>query len=548
MVLSDNLKGSTAPLLLLVWLGLMPGCQRLPEELIAPELTPIVAVPIVDTRFDLGDVLDVLTDSLATVPVETGQDGELIFVHTERFEGTLAEEWLQLPDWSESLDITLDAATAEVLNLAPENVPVAFSESLTASYPIDQPDDARLSRVELNGGALTLTLTSDLGDEVGGEMIVPNLVDSQGLPWSTAWSPAQLESGTFSVAQDLTGWSMIPENSIIDTNVVTASFTVYVANDPGHTAVAGESMSVSLSMEGLSFARAEGDFGQAEIRLEEGTSTLALFDDRFVTAGLGLNRASIRLEITNGFGVSARLDSLRLETVSGGEVLASLETSEPALEVLSALDSYANPSLSSWTLNQDNSNIVDLFTEQAVDVNLGLAIVANPQGLGPEEVNFVDAEGFVDATFTAELPLSIRAEQVDFRDTLGFDLDLESSEELDSVELRVILENGFPFSVTLQGWFLSPAGEALDSLALAPLDVFAATELDGSGIPLAPAIFRHDFVMDLDRSDRLREADRIVVQAWCRTASAEGAEFVRITENQDLRMQIGALLYTRIQP
>ena len=32
------------------------GCQQLPEEWTAPDWTPIAAVPLVDTRFDLGDV------------------------------------------------------------------------------------------------------------------------------------------------------------------------------------------------------------------------------------------------------------------------------------------------------------------------------------------------------------------------------------------------------------------------------------------------------------------------------------------------------------
>ena len=67
------------------------GCQQLPEEWTAPDWTPIAAVPLVDTRFDLGDVLEVVSDSAGTVPIELGA-GDWPLSTTSW--GTLAEEWL----------------------------------------------------------------------------------------------------------------------------------------------------------------------------------------------------------------------------------------------------------------------------------------------------------------------------------------------------------------------------------------------------------------------------------------------------------------------
>ena len=62
-------------------LAVAAGCQTVPEEFSAPTWTPVAAVPLVDTRFDLSDVLEVLTDSLDTVPVATTAEGELAFYH-----------------------------------------------------------------------------------------------------------------------------------------------------------------------------------------------------------------------------------------------------------------------------------------------------------------------------------------------------------------------------------------------------------------------------------------------------------------------------------
>ena len=71
------------------------------------------------------------------------------------------------------------------------------------------------------------------------------------------------------------------------------------------------------------------------------------------------------------------------------------------------------------------------------------------------------------------MPLSIRAGQVDFVDTLDVSLDLEETAELDSAEFRIILHNGFPFE-KVQAWFLDAQGALVDSLATAPLDLLRA--------------------------------------------------------------------------
>lgn len=529
--------------LLLAW----SGCQEPPEEFSFPEWTPIVAVPLVDTRFDLGDVLEVLTDNLDSLPVVAMPNGQLVFVQEEVFSGTLAEEWLVLPSVLEEEEFVLDAVTAAALNVLPPGEVLTYSDTLQTSMVVGQPEAAVLMEIELATGQLEFTLTSDVGDDVGGELWLPNLVDNTGIPWSVEWTPEMLETGLFSVTEDLAGWKILPDNTGDALNEISGAYTLFLQSSPNHTALPGESLTVALTMDQLTFERVEGDFGEDEISLEESTTTFALFDDRFTTAGIELEQASIELVITNGFGVNASLQEVDFESVSAGVVLASLETSEPSLFVGQADGSSQSPTVSSWLVDETNSNLVDLFSADPVDWNLSLSIVANPGGLAEGEVNFVDADGFVDAEFRAEVPLSIRASQVDFVDTLDFSLSVEEQAELDSAELRLILNNGFPFGVDLQAYFLDEDGVVLDSLMTSSLSLFTMPSLTSEGVPLAPAEFRQDFFFDWERSNRLKLADRVVVQAWCATADANLGAFVRLTENQDLWMQLGALLYTRIE-
>ncbi len=527
----------------------LAGCQAPADELLLPEWTPTLAVPLVDTRFDLQDVLESVSTSVDTLPIESGPQGELVFVYSEDFSGTLAESWLTLPDVMESSSFALDEVLVSVINLSDAGSPFLISDTLVSEMIVDSPPGALVDLIELEEGMLSFTVTSTMGDDVEGQLTIPNLLDPVGMPWSVAWTPELLSSGSFNVLEELSGWRILPENpNVQDTNLVTALFDVYLVNDPDHIAVEGESLSAEFSMTNLVFSRVEGDFGSSEIYLEEGTSTLNLFDDRFTTSGIGLERASISLEVTNAFGVEAILDSLELVALQDGEVVAVFNSTAQALTIPPANGSAQSPSVTTWVLDETNSNIVSFFSVEPRTLELSAWVGANPNGVNPAEPNFVDADGYVFGKFRADIPLSIKVEQLDFVDTTAFDFDLEETvSELDSASLRVILHNGFPFGVTTSIVFLDEFGAALDSLSLSPLPVFTVPLMDEDGLPAEPALFVHDIPMDWNRANRLTEATQSVVRVWTETAGADEDGFVHLREDQFLKLELAAKLYPRIQ-
>ena len=132
------------------------GCQPFPEELAVTTWTPVVAVPLVDTRFDLSDVLEMVTDSVDTVPVATTSEGELAFYHEQNFTGSVANEWLVLPGYSASESVTLGAQEALALNLLPPGQSITFEEAVAAELEIVDPEDVVLDRIELSQGTSLL--------------------------------------------------------------------------------------------------------------------------------------------------------------------------------------------------------------------------------------------------------------------------------------------------------------------------------------------------------------------------------------------------------
>jgi len=323
---------------------------------------------------------------------------------------------------------------------------------------------------------------------------------------------------------------------------------VEIVNDPGHTADPGEMLSATFEMNGMTFTRVEGDFGSSEISLEESATTFTLFDDRFTVSDVAIEEITAVLEVTNGFGVEAILDSIEFEVVEDGVVTVELETTALPLTVPPAVGSYQSPSVASLLLDDGNSNLTAFFSVEPREIALRAWVRSNPNGVDAGAPNFMDADGFVQARFTSEIPLALRVGQLDMVDTADFSLEVEEEAMLDSVELRVILHNGFPFGVELAAHFLDADGVAIDSLALAPLPLFTMPVVGSDGLPLEPAVFVHDFRFNWERSQRLSAADRVVLKVWASTADADEGTFVRLTEEQALRMELAARIFTRIEP
>jgi hypothetical protein len=385
-----------------------------------------------------------------------------------------------------------------------------------------------------------------MGDDLSGNCTIPGLVDPDGVPYSLNWNSFLFTDGSFSATQDLTGWALLPDNTVEEDNLVEAEYTLTVINNPNHEAVEGESLLLAFGLNGMAFDRVEGDFGNAGISLEEDAVTLSLFDDRFTTFGLEINRASLRLEVENGFGVEATLDSLNLVSTAGGTPDVLFETTADPLIVAPADGSSALPSLSVWEIDETNSNVVDFFTADPRDIDLSMQVWCNPNGPAGISGNFLDVDGFVSARLMTEVPLSMRAAQIDFVDTVDVDIQIEEQAEVDSAELRLILHNGFPFEVVIRARFLDADGVQIDSLSTAPLDLFTMPLTDANGLPVEPGLFVHDFFLDWERADRLRSAERVIMEAWCETAEASAGQFVRITEEQGLRMELGLLVYAKM--
>ena len=51
---------------------------------------------------------------------------------------------------------------------------------------------------------------------------------------------------------------------------------------------------------------------------------------------------------------------------------------------------------------------------------------------------------------------------------------------------------------------------------------------------------------DWERADRLRTAEKVVVRAWGQTSEAAQGTFVPLRAEQELRLQLGAKLFTRM--
>ena len=96
----------------------------------------------------------------------------------------------------------------QAINLTPPGTVLTLSDTMVSEMTVDNPPGALVDLVVLSEGVLTLTVSSTMGDDVEGQLSIPMLFDPNGMPWSVAWTADMLESGSFVVTEDLTGWSI----------------------------------------------------------------------------------------------------------------------------------------------------------------------------------------------------------------------------------------------------------------------------------------------------------------------------------------------------
>ena len=333
--------------------------------------------------------------------------------------------------------------------------PVGSNYDIGRTEPIAlTPDSMPMDSIKFNSGRVNISITSGMAHDLNILITIPKakkngvpltktiILIYKGAASTTATSTIELGGYTF----DMTSGS-VPKKIDLTYKV---TFTKKVGTSTGQ-------ISILQSYEDLSFKNLFGDFGKISLSPGKSTMPLTIFANSKGKSAFSIANVKMKLNIYNSFGLPIAATIKELYGTSDGVITSALPSSGP---ITINID---NPKLSLGELGKNKKSTISL---DALGVDIAKVINSRPQNLvynidikanpnGPPAAgdhNFIlDTSGF-NADMELEIPLEGSVSNMTFQDTVPFTFGA-TVEQLESMLLRTIITNGFPFEVKMQVYF-----------------------------------------------------------------------------------------------
>lgn len=423
---------------------------------------PELAVPLIDSEISMEEALDRFDDD--DVIIWDG-DGLLALKYFSNIFSFTAENAFTIQDQSTQFPTAVtpgDVATVGGGNNSSTTLPL-INYSLDLGNFDGNPSTITppsLERVDFKGGQLNLSASSNVNCDARIDITINNLTQG-GTPLNLSINvPANgTQGGSASLANHRLDMAGNPNNVQI-----TAAIT-YIAGTG--TPSAGQQMTVSLGMSGSQFSLITGDLNEQFVPLPLDTVRVRLFNNS-TEGDIVWEDPQLRAIFTNSFGTDIQLNS---------NTFFALNDRAPAtLDLIADITSptgetiYGHPNV-----YQDSTTTIEILSSNS-----------NVQAIANIEPNFIVYQ--VDATVdpaastlgtnwvadTSRLRMDLEAylpffgtatdfKQIDTTEIDIFPLD-DDIEEITSVTLRLILENGFPIDGFGQIVFMDSLYNRIDSV------------------------------------------------------------------------------------
>lgn len=140
-----------------------------------------------------------------------------------------------------------------------------------------------------------------------------------------------------------------------------------------------------------------------------------------------------------------------------------------------------------------------------------------------------------------DLPLDARLDEFVLGDTIPFDMGGDNYEFVESVELRIQIENGFPFEALSQLTFVDSLSTFTENVFEDGGWIFAAGEIDSEGKVIAPTLSRLTVIVNQEKFKRLKdnEVKYLVYTSNLNTEDADLGQYIKIYSYYQMGVKIG---------
>ena len=498
---------------------------------------PEFGLPIANVTILASRLIDNYNE---TGEIDVGENGSITLIYRDTINPLKAEKLLDLKDLEYK----------DTLNLSPsEHSELIGTGSVTVSntsiYSFQSNEGDRLDSVRFSAGLLTLNVNSQGSFPVSGFIKIFNADNTEAisLNFTAAAPPIQIENQVS--FQDL---RLLFQNTDDLSNGLSIQYQITLTNQGIANA---QPVFIELSLHDFSIKRAGGYIAPRQIDFDEQSVNLEIFDDPSVkNVRIEDPRLNFNFENDFGLGLGIVIDNIKAENPTGETVVVD-GSGINQLPPIAASQQNGVPAFSTLSINNDlmTPTVTDLlsFGPNMITGDFGLLI--NPEN---QENVFISHDHELKMNFEVVMPLYGSIADFLLIDTTALDLgnlikDVEDISEVESLDIRLIVNNGFPFDAGLQIIFTDSLLNPIDALFERPELIYASAPVNLS-VPMSSpeygrAVGSTQTITDIhipkSRIMDLENATKMIITVFGNTAGS-GDHPIRLFSSDAFDVKLGA--------
>lgn len=486
-----------------------------------------LAAPLVNIHFGAKDLLERIDTSAF---IQTDDKGLLHF----RYDTTFFAEWDDLINFD-------DLSYSANYDISPlNNVPMPFT--FTDTVVANEDPTQRFDSLTIKQAIMKLSLSCPPGLTGRYEVTIPEILKPDGLP--VVFKGAL--GGVITTNEDITN------GRIIFSHVPGKSFyrlviTVYVnkpSSPPVHT-----NLGITATIDDLLPKTLFGYFGQTDVFHKQHEIAIDFFNKMNFSEMIQLKEISMDISVDNYFGVPIMLnfDSLLFTNETTGQAV-DVYINNGNNNVLIDAATYAEPivpSTNKLSINSENSNLIDGINIGPTNIYIAATGNSNPNGETAE--NFVETSTKLNGKISIDIPFWFKTELYARTDTMDFDFKdmIEDSTQIDylnELNLYFKFNNGFPFNIEAQAYFVDEFYHKVDSVFpdVGGELIWKSGVIDANGIVTSPSKTDVTISINQEKAKKLydREIKFILVKSQVSTGLLGSPEFVKLLDTYAIDLSL----------
>jgi len=491
----------------ILFILLLVSCQDDFERLKRNDWNPEMAIPLIDSRFDVYRVFKKTNDSGS---VETGDDRVISLVYSGEIFRISGQELFSIPDVE--FDLTIAQGELPFIGTGMSLKQLDFGQGiLQVHIEHNSTEDVLIS--------LNMPRTSKNGVPFQ-KVFRVNYSGSSVTVFDTIFDLAQYKS-------DLTGSSGQGSNMMN----INYSSTGVTSGQPAPM------NTFKVDFNNLAFNYLGGYLGKIDLGDFSDSLGMIAFEN-FRTGGIKFEEPKIIITTENGFGIPCLMSFNEFSgTRSGVTTKLTGDLVDKGMIVEAAKDTLNN-AVSIENINDENSNLTDFLFSPPNALKFDIDLKANPAN-DTTAYNFVSSKSELIGNIDIELPLVGRLNSVAFEHT--FDFSAEDFEDTRNATFKIWTKNFFPLGIYIQLYFLNENEDALDSLVVNGGTIFREAQVDENGFSVIPSIEESYIVMGESRFTRMVESTSKMRFKAILSSKASRFRPIRIRDDNYFEIKLGVI-------